>query len=33
VCKYTQLKWGEGEKYEGLNSKKKRMLEERNSDE
>ena len=33
VCKYTQLKRVEGEKYEGLNNKKKRMLEERNSDE
>ena len=33
VCKYTQLKRVEGEKYEGLNNKKERMLEERNSDE
>lgn len=33
VCKYTQLKRGEGEKCEGLNNKKERMLEVRNTDE
>jgi hypothetical protein len=33
MCKYTQLKRVEGEKCEGLNNKKKRMLEERGSDE
>jgi hypothetical protein len=33
VCKYTQLKRVEGEKNGGLNNKKKRMLEIRNSDE